>query len=204
MGPCEALIENAAKCHSEDLEILQDDVFFQLATDSQLLSAEVDEEPAQHFYATLVDFINTTTVKNAEPLNASAWRLVTSPNVSKAAAQFAVILAKKGTEVAPTNGNIENTLGVAQYRAENWQAAMTALNKSIELRHGGDAEDYFFLAMTLERLGKRDEARPWFEKGVEWTKNNDPENKELQRFQEEATDVLGVAKPKSSLEQQTP
>ena len=51
----------------------------------------------------------------------------------------AVESAKKATELAPKKGGYWNTLGVAQYRAGAWQAAVAALERSMALRQGGDA-----------------------------------------------------------------
>ena len=101
------------------------------------------------------------------------------------------------TELAPEDGTIWNTLGVAHYRAGNWQAAINALEKSMELRKGGDATDWFFLAMAHWQLGHKDEARTWYDKAVEWMEKNEPKNEELLRFRAEAAELLGIAEPKA-------
>ena len=113
-----------------------------------------------------------------------------------------VELAKKAVELAPEDGSFWNTLGVAQYRAGHWNAAIEALEKSMELRKGGDASDWFFLAMAHWQLGHKDEARKWYDKAVEWMDKNQPKNDELRRFRAEAAELLGITEPKSSTDLQ--
>ena len=95
----------------------------------------------------------------------------------EAAADFA-----KATELAPKEGTHWNMLGVAQYRAGDWKAAVTTLNKSMELRNGGDSTDCFFLAMAHWQLGEKEEARKWYDQAVEWMEKNNPDDEELRRF----------------------
>ena len=59
-----------------------------------------------------------------------------------------VELAQQAVESAPQDGMVWRTLGAAHYRASNWKAAVDALNKSMDLRQGGDSIDWLFLAMA--------------------------------------------------------
>ena len=43
----------------------------------------------------------------------------------------------------------------------------------MELRKGGDAFDFFFLAMAHGQLGHKDQALKWHAKAVEWMKKNE-------------------------------
>ena len=90
------------------------------------------------------------------------------------------------------DGNNWNTLGVAQYRAGDWKAAITALDKSMELRKGGDSFDWFFLAMAHYQLGDKKEAGKWYDQALEWEEKNQPKNEELVRFRAEAKDLLKI------------
>jgi len=85
-----------------------------------------------------------------------------------------------------------------QYRAGNYQAAGESLAKSMELRNGGDANDWFFLAMCHWQLGEKDVARKWYDKAVLWMDEQQPNDQELRRFRTEAADLLGISQPKSS------
>src|SRR5207248_9060263 len=89
-------------------------------------------------------------------------------------------------------GGFWNTLGCAQYRDGDSKAAVAALGKSVELRKGGDAEDFFFLAMAHWQLGEKDKARQWYDKGVAWMDNNKPQDEDLRRYRAEAAALLGV------------
>ena len=97
--------------------------------------------------------------------------------------------------MAPMSGPYLNTLGVAQYRAGEYQAAIETLTKSMDVRSGGDAFDWFFLAMAHGQLGNPEAARQWYDKAVAWTQTNTPDNVELRRFQAEAAALLGVTLP---------
>ena len=63
---------------------------------------------------------------------------------------------------------------MAHYRAGDWKAAIAALDKSMQLRKGGDSFDWFFLAMAHWQLGNKDEARKWYDQAVEWMEKNQP------------------------------
>ena len=49
-------------------------------------------------------------------------------------------------------------LGLAEYRVGDYPAARRALERSIELREGGDAYEWFVMAMVLARQGEIDRA----------------------------------------------
>jgi Flp pilus assembly protein TadD len=89
-------------------------------------------------------------------------------------------------------GEYWNTLGVAQYRAGEFQSALITLSRSVELRSGGDASDYFFLTMTYERLGDRKQARIWYDKAVQWMDKRSPRGEADIRYRAEANGILGI------------
>jgi serine/threonine protein kinase len=117
---------------------------------------------------------------------------------------LAVELAGKATRRAPKVGRFWNTLGVAQYRARNWDAAVTALARSVSLTAGGDGSDHFVLAVAHWQLaaaepGHRKASREWFRRGVEWMakqepalKKNEPYAAQLHRLRAEAATLLGI------------
>ena len=122
--------------------------------------------------------------------NNLAWLLATCPDVQSRDPAWAVELAEKAVELAPKKGHIWNTLGVAQYRAGDWDAAIDALQKSLELQ-GDNSFDFFFLAMAHWQLGHKDEARKWYDRAVEWMEENKPDEEELRRFRAEAEELIG-------------
>ena len=103
----------------------------------------------------------------------------------------------------PNDGMNWNTLGVAQYRAGQFKETVATLTKSMELRSGGDAYDWFFLAMAHWQLKNQDEARKWYDKAVEWMEKNKPDDEELLRFRAEAAELLGIAEKTPVIEEKT-
>jgi tetratricopeptide (TPR) repeat protein len=122
--------------------------------------------------------------------NNLAWLLASRAEVSALDATKAVKLAKEATALAPKTGTYWNTLGVAHYHAGDWKAAAAAIEQSMQLRSGGDAYDWLFLAMARWRLGDPVEARQWYDRSVKWIEANEPRNQELLGFQAEATRLI--------------
>jgi serine/threonine protein kinase/Tfp pilus assembly protein PilF len=137
---------------------------------------------------------------DANVLNQLAWFLSAAEEPQHRNPTRAVDLAKKAVEQAAQDGAIWNTFGVAKFRADKWQDAIKALEKAMELREGGDAFDWFFLAMAHWQLGHKEEARKWYDKAVEWMDKNQPKNEELLRFRAEAVELLGITDPKPAAE----
>jgi tetratricopeptide (TPR) repeat protein len=133
---------------------------------------------------------------SAEHHNNLARMLATTPEAKLRDFAQAVTLAKKAVEIAPKKGAYHNTLGVAHYGAGDWKAALGSLEKSMELRKGGDSHDWFFLAMTHWQLGAKDKARAWYDRAVQWMDKNQPDNEELRRFRAEAAELLGLNEKK--------
>src|SRR5262249_22089469 len=134
---------------------------------------------------------------DAQAHNDLAWLLATCPDEKRRDPNRAVDLAKKAVELAPKEGAYWNTLGVAHYRAGDWKAAIAALDKSRELRTGGDVFDFFFLAMAHHKLGNQDEARKYYDRAVEWLDKNKgalekdkTQTDELRRLRSEAEELL--------------
>jgi serine/threonine protein kinase/tetratricopeptide (TPR) repeat protein len=145
---------------------------------------------ASNAYSTLLELVP----KDPLTHNNLAWLLATCPDSKVWDPKRAVELAKKAVELAPRGGNYWNTLGVSQYRAGEWKAAITALEKSMELGKGGDSIDWIFLAMAHWQAGERDKAREWYDRAVQWMDKNQPKNEELLRFRAEAETLLGLKK----------
>jgi tetratricopeptide (TPR) repeat protein len=124
---------------------------------------------------------------------AFAWVLVANPHPEFRDPVRAAELARGVLAQAPDSGGVWNTLGVAQYQTGRWAAAETSLTRSMALRHGGDANDYFFMAMSEWRLGRRAEARTWYEKGVDDMARNGNPDLALARFRADAERLLGPA-----------
>jgi serine/threonine protein kinase/Flp pilus assembly protein TadD len=130
---------------------------------------------------------------DAKLRNSLAWQLSTSfADRSEASTSYALQLAKKAVEMAPNNGAFWNTLGVANYRAGQWKAAVEALEKSLQLQRD-NAWDLFFLAMAHWQLGDREAARDDYRKGVAWMEEQKCEDVALVGLRAEAAKLLGVS-----------
>jgi tetratricopeptide (TPR) repeat protein len=138
-------------------------------------------------------------------LNNLAWLMATCPDQSLRDPAGAVKYARRAVELSPSNGNWWNTLGVAYYRAGQWNEARTAFFRSMELRNQGDSYDWFFLGLVELKLGRADLARQHHDKAVRWVRRLEAENPEvylfhadeLYRFEVEAAEELGLPKPRA-------
>jgi tetratricopeptide (TPR) repeat protein len=125
-----------------------------------------------------------------------AWFLATCPEAEPRDPARLVVLAKKCLERNPQSAMAWNALGVAQYRAGNWNAAIAALEKSEALEPDKHtAFSAFFLAMSHWQLGHPDVARAWNDKAVAWMEKNEPKNQMLICFRTEAAALLGKKVP---------
>jgi eukaryotic-like serine/threonine-protein kinase len=122
--------------------------------------------------------------------NNLAWALATCPDLGLRNPPRAVTLAQSVVRQAPRDGLYSNTLGVAYYRAGDWNAAHAALLRSVKLRAGGDSNDWFFLAMACWKRGQSDQARNWLDQAERWMEKNRPRDRELKRFRAEAVALI--------------
>jgi len=82
-------------------------------------------------------------------------------------------------------------LGLAEYRVGDYPAARTALERSMELREGGDAYEWFVMAMVLARQGEIDRAGKLHEQAVRWMRRYRYSDFELHFLNEETSALLG-------------
>ena len=146
-----------------------------------------------------------TQPRDAGAYNFLAWFLANAADPDLRQPAQAVELATKAVELAPKEGAMWNTLGVARYRNGQWKEAITALEKSVELGKRGGASDWLFLAMAHWQVGNKEEARRWYDKAIEWMEKRKSKNEELLRFRAEAEELLGIpAKPPGKNGKETP
>jgi tetratricopeptide (TPR) repeat protein len=81
---------------------------------------------------------------------------------------------------------------VARYRAGDWQPAIEALKKSTKLSHHRQPTSWLFLAMAHWELGKKEEARRWYDQAITWIEQNQSKDEELCRFRTEAGKLMGA------------
>lgn len=105
----------------------------------------------------------------------------------------AVELATEASKLESDNSENWKTLGVAQYRNGNFQEAIHALKKSVELASEGGGIEFLFLALAHWQLGDKDQAQQWYKKGTLWIDQNQPVDKEMERILIEAAPLLDAA-----------
>ncbi|HKI20314.1 MAG TPA: protein kinase, partial [Isosphaeraceae bacterium] len=133
---------------------------------------------------------------NAIALNNLAWSLASVPGDPWFDPAQGLALARKAVAIEPNEWTYLNTLGVAAFRARDWETATKVLQQSITFT-GGEAHDFFFLAMTYWHQGNKKEAREMFDRAVAWTDKNKPNDPELRQFRAEAAALLGQPSKKS-------
>ena len=134
-------------------------------------------------------------------LNDLAWALVAHADPEGRDPRRALALAKAAVEESPKHAHYRNTLGVAQYRAEDWAGTITSLEESNRL--GQDkvfGYNGFFLAMAHFQLGHTEEARQFYDRSVDWLERCKPQDAELRRFRIEAASLLGLPAPSAGSE----
>jgi hypothetical protein len=110
-----------------------------------------------------------------------------------------VELAKEAIQIASKGINFSGTLGVASYRAADFPAAVTELEKAIEFWVNSDPRNScnyaMFLAMAHWQLDHKSEARHWYNQAIQWIEKHhlDSTNDELGRFRIEAEELLGLS-----------
>jgi tetratricopeptide (TPR) repeat protein len=120
------------------------------------------------------------------------WKLATAADVSERDPTKAVELANLAIELQPDSANNWNNLGVAQYRAGNWQAAVEALEKADAMTEGGDRFHRVFLAMAHWQLGDKEKARELYAQGAAWIAERRKNSEEQNRFRVEAEELMGL------------
>jgi Flp pilus assembly protein TadD len=79
-----------------------------------------------------------------------------------------------------------NTLGIAQYRAGNWQGAAKTLSDAARLSSVSNGAGLIVLAMADWKLGKQADARNTYEKALAGMQSNKSGNADLKPLITEA------------------
>jgi tetratricopeptide (TPR) repeat protein len=95
-------------------------------------------------------------------------------------------------EASPNCAAYWNTLGVAHYRAGDFNATISALGWAIDLTQGGTAFDHVFLAMAHAQLGDQEQALHWLDRARLWMQQYNPDHSELGCLCDEARSVLSA------------
>jgi tetratricopeptide (TPR) repeat protein len=78
----------------------------------------------------------------------------------------------------------------ALFKTEGLRHTFSRLERPIE--GSRDAQGAFVLAVARSKLGEKDEARRWYDKGIQWIDKDKIKDETLLRFRDEAAKLLGV------------
>jgi tetratricopeptide (TPR) repeat protein len=131
--------------------------------------------------------------KTAVACNEAAWVLATDTDLGNRDPALAVELAQKAIAIRPEDGGIRNTLGVAECRAGDFKQAIADLQKSMDLRNGGDGMDWFPLAIAHWQLGERAEARKCYDQGIRIMDEDQATNEKLLDLRAEAEQLMSLS-----------
>ena len=117
---------------------------------------------------------------------------------------YAVDLAGQALALQPEVVLAWHTMGMARYRAGQWDEAITALSKTNELEHDkGLAFNGFFLAMAYHKKGDAKQARSWYDRSVSWLADHKVNLPNAVRYRNEAASLLGVQTPRTDAKPKT-
>ena len=126
-------------------------------------------------------------------LNDLAWLLIADPAVPGDQANQAIALAEEAVQIAPTAGAYWNTLGIAYYRGNEHYKAIRALSRavSLDVATGGNAFDFYYLALANQALGYAKPARDWLDHAEAWTEKHPELMGSLLKIRAEVAFVFG-------------
>jgi WD40 repeat protein len=160
-------------------------------TERTMLPADVPPEPCLEYLRLCLEL----EPNQAQACTDMAWQLATIAEPELRNPRDALRWARNAVRLAPESPVCWNTLGAVHYRLGQYQEAIAALQKSIQLNADvPTAEDALFLAMSHQRLGRPDQARAWFDRALQarhdFTSNDPRRIEELDRIQAEAEALL--------------
>ncbi|MEE8468548.1 MAG: serine/threonine-protein kinase, partial [Planctomycetota bacterium] len=127
-------------------------------------------------------------------LNAVAFRLLLLPLAQRVDPKIVVSLARKAVALTPVpNPDYQHTLGVALYRAGEWQESVDIL-EALQARKSS-AGDQIFAAMAHAQLGNDVRAREVYDRVLRLRDEGNQlpgRGQELEEWIAEAADVLGI------------
>ncbi len=95
------------------------------------------------------------------------------------------------TETGDVFSLARSTLAISLYRAGKYEEALSNMRHAHGWLPGDKGMRLFILAMCAQRVGKKQEARVYYDRGVAWMKNL-PDDLYTLRFRQEAEKVMGL------------
>jgi tetratricopeptide (TPR) repeat protein len=122
--------------------------------------------------------------------------LATCPAVQFRDAERAAQHARRALQLDPDLPDAWRSLGIALYYKKDWATANQAFEKSFELQTvRPDVEDYLYRAIIAWHREKPDEARRWYQTGLERWPTRPPHPPWVRQLRDEAAAILGLEPP---------
>jgi serine/threonine protein kinase/Tfp pilus assembly protein PilF len=167
--------------------------YFQLATENYAKAIE-DCPGAQFVYE----------CPYYRSLNNYAWFLATCPQPEFRDSAKSIELAQMAVTAQDTQSEYWNTLGVARYRGNKLNDALKALERSCSLGGGGNAFDFFFMAMAHFQLGNTAKAKEYYDKAMEDSKGGTTLIEPIHHLRQEARAMMGGSMDQQQNEKSPP
>jgi tetratricopeptide (TPR) repeat protein len=167
------------------------------ALGAQLLEAGREQEAAEAYRLACVHFeraiaehpdIAWPKIEYAELLNNCSAIQFRDPD-------RAIVLVREALRLTPHSREGWKMLGVAEYRAGHWAAAIEALGRWARFDPEGDPVAGFLFAIAHGRLGHTREACDWYDRAVGWMDQYRLRDDRLRRLRAEAAALLGLPEP---------
>ncbi len=158
----------AARRTTETAEAVVDARFEQLVFADEVIRSLRDDDALDETVRQAA--LQTAAARGDNPyvLNQQSWAVVRSPGQDDAAYRLAVRKAEAACRVASDSATYRSTLGVAQYRVADYENALATLRRADEtytaVEERSHPRDVAFNAMTLHRLGHKEDARKELER----------------------------------------
>jgi tetratricopeptide (TPR) repeat protein len=109
----------------------------------------------------------------------------------------AIVLARQALRITPRSREGWKMLGLAEYRARDWAAAIEALERWVAIDPQGDPVFGFLSAIAHGHLGHTREGRDWYDRAVGWMAHERLRMDDLHRLRFEAAQLLGLPQPEA-------
>ncbi len=127
--------------------------------------------------------------RHAANLNDLAWLLINAEAADPVESDRAILLAEEAVVLAGDQSSYWNTLGVGRYRRGDYHKAIHALSRSVSLSPaGGNAFDFYYLALANQALGYPAPAVEWLDRAEVWARRHPELGPLLSRVQTEVAD----------------
>lgn len=129
--------------------------------------------------------------KNADHLASISSLITLQQNIPQQDALRSLELAERAIQLDPPSREKNlPTLAQAHLRAGDNSKAAELYKQSIEAGNSSLGKVYFYLAISLWKLGKKNQAIDAYKEGVEWTRENRPNDPAVARVQDEAESLI--------------